>query len=90
MDRALDLAPGCQRLRTLKAECLAHLGRGQEAQELANEVLGRDKNNADAVLVRGLCLYYQDNVDRALQHFQHVLKLAPDHPKAGDAYRVSN
>lgn len=88
MDRALDQASACQRFRLLKAESLAHLGRYQEAQELANDVLGRDKQNADAVLVRGLCLYYQDNIERALAHFQHVLKLAPDHPKALDVYRV--
>ena len=44
--------------------------------------------NADAVFVRGLCLYYQDNVDKAFQHFQQTLRLAPDHSKARDAYRV--
>ena len=44
--------------------------------------------NADAVYVRGLCLYYQDNVDKAFQHFQQTLRLAPDHTKAREAYRV--
>ncbi|KAF4518028.1 hypothetical protein B566_EDAN009261 [Ephemera danica] len=75
MDRALEQAPACHRFRALKAESLAHLGRHQEAQELANEILGRDKNSAEAVLVRGLCLYYQDNVELAIQHFQHKAKL---------------
>ena len=45
---------------------------------------------ADAVYVRGLCLYYQDNMEKAFQHFQQVLRLAPDHTKARDVYRVSS
>ena len=47
-----------------------------------------DSMNADAVYVRGLCLYYQDQLDKAFQHFQQVLRLAPDHKKARDVYRV--
>lgn len=53
-----------------------------------SDVLRQDGLCADAVYVRGLCLYYQDNIDKAFQHFQQVLRLAPDHVKARDAYRV--
>ena len=31
--------------------------------------------NADAIYVRGLCLYYEDNVDKAFTHFQQVYYL---------------
>jgi DnaJ family protein C protein 7 len=44
--------------------------------------------NADAVFVRGLSLYYQDNTEKAFQHFQQVLRLAPDHCKAREALKV--
>lgn len=44
--------------------------------------------NPDAIYVRGICLYYQDSVDKAFQHFQQVLKLVPDHHKAKDVYKV--
>jgi len=37
--------------------------------------------------IRGLCLYYEDNIDKALSHFQQVLKLAPDHGKAKEAFK---
>ncbi|PSN47553.1 DnaJ subfamily C member 7 [Blattella germanica] len=87
MDRILEQVP-CTRFKIKKAECLAFLGRYQEAQEIANDILHVDKQNADAVYVRGMCLYYQDNVDRAFSHFQHVLKLAPDHQKAMDIYKL--
>ncbi len=53
-----------------------------------SDILRQENMNADAVYVRGLCLYYQDNVDKAFQHFQQTLRLAPDHTKARDAYRV--
>lgn len=88
LDRALDQATACVRMKLLKAECLVFLGRYQQAQELANDVVSSDQTNADAIYVRGLCLYYQDNLDRAFSHFQRVLKLAPDHAKALDVYKV--
>merc|ERR1719195_2156080 len=43
--------------------------------------------NADAIYVRGLCLYYEDNVDRAFSHFTQVLRFAPDHVKAKEIYK---
>ena len=54
----------------------------------ASDILRADSMNADAVYVRGLCLYYQDNVEKAFQHFQQVLRLAPDHTKARAVYKV--
>ena len=47
-----------------------------------------DGTNADAMFVRGLCLYYEDYVDKAFSHFQQVLRLAPDHQLAKDTYKV--
>jgi len=35
-----------------------------------------------------MCLYFQDDVDRAFTHFQQVLRLAPDHAKALEIYKV--
>ena len=37
--------------------------------------------------MRGVCLYYQDNQDQAFNHFQHVLRLAPDHAKAKEIFK---
>lgn len=41
-----------------------------------------DSTSADAVYVRGLCLYYNDNLDKGLVHFQRALALDPDHANA--------
>lgn len=87
MDRCLDEASTCERYKLMKAECLAFLGRYQEAQEIANDILHLHKGSADAIYVRGLCLYYEDNIDKAFSHFQQVLRLAPDHAKAMDQYK---
>ena len=54
-----------------------------------SDVLRFEGTNPDAIFVRGLCLYYQDNTEKAFQHFQHVLRFAPDHPKAKLVYKVS-
>jgi DnaJ family protein C protein 7 len=87
LDRALTTATACRQLKTARAECLAFLGRYAESQEVANDLLRMDHMNADAIYVRGLCLYYEDNVDKAFTHFQQVLRLAPDHQKAKDVYK---
>ncbi|KAI4490062.1 PREDICTED: dnaJ homolog subfamily C member 7 [Polistes canadensis] len=87
MDRCCDVSTSCTRFKLIKAECLAFLGRYEEAQEIANDVLHIDKQNADAIYIRGMCLYFQDNVDRAFAHFQQVLRLAPDHDKALEIYK---
>lgn len=87
IDRALSTAVASRPLKVSRAECLAYLGRYGESQEIANDLLRQDSMNADAIYVRGLCLYYEDNVDKAFTHFQHVLRLAPDHQKAKDIYK---
>lgn len=88
LDRALSLATASRQLKISRSECLAFLGRYAEAQELANDLLRQDSMCADAIYVRGLCLYYEDNVDKAFSHFQQVLRFAPDHQKAKDIYKV--
>lgn len=89
MDRCLQHAPTCVRYKITKAECLAFLGRTVEAQDIANNILHVDSGNADAIYVRGICLFYQDNVDKAFSHFQQVLRLAPDHKKCMNIYKRS-
>ncbi|KAK0088967.1 hypothetical protein PV325_010012 [Microctonus aethiopoides] len=87
MDRCCDVSRYCTRFKLMKAECLANLERYQEAQEIANDILYMDRSNVDATYVRGVCLYHQDNVDRAFAYFQEVLRLAPDHTKALTIYK---
>ncbi|KAM9192522.1 LOW QUALITY PROTEIN: dnaJ homolog subfamily C member 7-like [Dugong dugon] len=87
MDRAREFAPACHRFKILKAECLAMLGRYPEAQSVAGDILRMDSTNADALYVRGLCLYYEDCIKKAVQFFVQALKMAPDHDKAYVACR---
>ena len=63
------------------------LGRYQESQEIANDIVRSEPTNSDALFVRGMCLYYQDNAEKAFQHFQRVLQYSPDHVKAQGFYK---
>lgn len=54
-----------------------------------SDILRMDPTNADALYVRGLCLYYEDCIDKAVQFFVQALRMAPDHEKARLACRVS-
>lgn len=87
IDRALNHAVGCFSLKIRKAEYLVFLQRFGDAQEIVNEILLYENSNVDAIYVRGMCLYYQDNQDAAFNHFQHVLRLTPDHQKAKEIYK---
>ncbi|XP_013778273.1 dnaJ homolog subfamily C member 7-like [Limulus polyphemus] len=87
MDRALQQATSSNKLKLIKAECLAFLGRYEEAQNIANDILHIDSLNVDALYVRGMCLYYQDFIEKSYSHLQQVLKLAPDYSKALELYR---
>lgn len=82
IDRALKLAPACSRYRLLKAECLAFLNRCDEAVDIAVSVMKLDSSSADAIYVRGLCLYYTDNLEKGIVHFERALQLDPDHKKS--------
>jgi len=87
MRRLLEFAPFCVSYKGLQAECLALTGKYADAQLLANDILQKDRNNTEALYVRGLCLYYQDQTDRAYTLFQHLLRTNPDCKKARDAYK---
>lgn len=41
-----------------------------------------DSSNAEAVYIRGLCLYYNDNLEKGLIHFERALSLDPDNKNA--------
>ena len=88
IDQALKIASASQRLKLSRPECLGFLRRHKEAQEVANDLLRNDSTNVEAIYIRGLCLYYEDNLDKALSHFQQVLKLAPDFAKAKETFKV--
>ncbi|CRL00944.1 CLUMA_CG014223, isoform A [Clunio marinus] len=82
IDSALKTAQASQRYKLLKAECLALLGRMDEANDIAIGIMKIDSNNCDAIYVRGLTLYYSDNLEKGILHFERTLQLDPDHKKA--------
>lgn len=82
IDSAMKTAQACQRYKLLKAECLALLGRMEEANDIAIGIMKIDSTNCDAIYVRGLSLYYSDNLEKGILHFERSLQLDPDHKKA--------
>ena len=82
IDSALKTAQACQRYKLMKAECLALLGRTDEANDIAIGIMKIDTTNCDAIYVRGLTLYYSDNLEKGIMHFERSLQLDPDHKKA--------
>ncbi len=87
INRALNIGTECLHFKLMKAEYLTLLSKNSEAQEIVNDILRFDSLNVEALYIRGMSLYYSDNVEKAFQHFQQVLRLCPDHNKAKDTYR---
>jgi DnaJ family protein C protein 7 len=87
INRALNIGTECLHFKLMKAEYLTLLSKNNEAQEIVNDILRFDSLNVEALYIRGMSLYYSDNVEKAFQHFQQVLRLCPDHNKAKDTYR---
>lgn len=82
IDSALKIAQACLRLKLVKAEVLAFLGRMEEANDIAIGIMKIDSTNCDAIYVRGLTLYYSDNLEKGIMHFERTLMLDPDHKRA--------
>jgi len=87
MEVALKLATHSLSLQAARAECLAMLGRSQEASEAAGAVLQQDSLNADANYVVGLGLYYEDMIELSFTYFKKVLSVDPGHVKVNEIYR---
>lgn len=85
--RVLDTAPECVKYKLIKAESLALSQRYQEAQDIVTDIIRFDQMNVDALCIRGMVLYYQDNLEKAINHFQQAMKLSPDHRKCLALYK---
>jgi DnaJ family protein C protein 7 len=83
----LEYAPDCLSYKSLSAESMALTQNFSEAQILVNEILRKDQHNLEALYVRGICLYYQDQTDKAMNLFQQLLRTAPDFQKAKEIYK---
>merc|ERR1712123_96768 len=86
---ALQLAPHSNQLRVKLALCLGHQGMFPEAMGELKKVIKNDAKNTEALFVRGLCFYYQEKTDRALESFEMVLKIDPDHERAKEKSKQS-
>eukprot|EP00795_Rhopilema_esculentum_P013731 gene13731-4651_t len=87
MRRLAEYVPDCKKYKASQAEAMVLLGKIEEAQNLANEILRSDISVVEALYVRGLCLYYQDNNEKAYRVFQQIFKMDPDYRKAKEVYR---
>ena len=69
-------------MKLKKAEVLAYCLKHDEVIQIVDPILRRETTNSEALFIRGLGLYYQDNAEKAKAHFQQALKYDPDHRKS--------
>jgi tetratricopeptide (TPR) repeat protein len=81
---ALDILNACgergeqvPRLLALRGECLAGLGRTDEAGRLLDEALEWSPRSLDLLRIRGKLLFHAGKLDRAAPLFERALRLDP-------------
>ena len=77
--QVLEKAPALTQYSLKKAHAMIYHKQVAEGQNLAIDALRHDARNVDALFVRGLALFYDDNMDKAMEHFKQALTFAPDH-----------
>lgn len=82
VDNILKVCSHSQHVQLKRAEALAFCLRHEEVIGIVDSILRKDVTNSEAYFIRGLSLYYQDNLDKALAHFEKALKLEPEHRKS--------
>lgn len=87
-NKILEIATHSTHYRMIKAEALAYQKKYNEASDMATDILRGDSLNVEALYIRGMVLYYQDNIDKAFQHFQTALKLSPEHKRVRELYKL--
>jgi DnaJ family protein C protein 7 len=85
---ALTLAPYSVQLKVLRPKALLGLKKYQEVINLMGEVLRSDPNNPDALYLRGMAMYYSNNIAGAQKHLSNALKLDPDNSTYRKEYKV--
>lgn len=81
-DNILKICTRSQSVQLKRAEALAHCLRHEEVIGIVDSILRKDGTNSEAFYIRGLSLYYQDNLEKALAHFEKALKFEPEHLKS--------
>ncbi|KAK9452961.1 hypothetical protein V1511DRAFT_463240 [Dipodascopsis uninucleata] len=75
--------------RLLKCECLISTGEYEQAASVAVNLLREDKQDSDALVLRGRVLYAQGENQLAASHFMEALRVDPDHKQARELLKRS-
>ncbi|VDP87334.1 unnamed protein product [Echinostoma caproni] len=85
--KCTEIAPGSLDYSLKQLDLLLQLKRFTEAKQRVEMILRTNEASAELLYYRGLCLFYLDHLDKAISHFQHVLRLHPDHVETQQAYK---
>ncbi|THD21338.1 DnaJ subfamily C member 7 [Fasciola hepatica] len=85
--KCAEIAPGSLDYSLKQLDLLLQLKRFTEAKQRVEIILRNNEASAELLYYRGLCLFYLDHLDKAISHFQHVLRLHPDHVETQHAYK---
>mmetsp|Transcript_10796 Transcript_10796/g.19697 ORF Transcript_10796/g.19697 Transcript_10796/m.19697 type:complete len:497 (+) Transcript_10796:280-1770(+) len=87
LDAALEVAKDSLDIRMQRANCAMMQGDMQVAMLDTRNVLSRDKNNLDALVVRGQVYYSLGDIEIAVNHFKEGLRSDPGHKLLKSLYR---
>lgn len=84
---ALDIAPDSTVLLLQRAKMALLKGDHQEAMMDAGNLLKQEKNNLEALSIRGQAYHHMGEMDMSLRHFREGLRLDPDHKEMKEQFK---
>jgi tetratricopeptide (TPR) repeat protein len=81
--RALELRPGFPDIRLAHARALVERGRHEEAATSLDALLAANPRNLDALLLRGLTAYLQEDLETAGTYWNRAAEAHPAEPRVG-------
>lgn len=76
LEIGMKIAGACERFEDLKAECLVHIMRYDQAEKIIREALESNKNRPHMIFTKALLTYYLNGEEliESIQMFEQVLK----------------
>mmetsp|Transcript_13144 Transcript_13144/g.18178 ORF Transcript_13144/g.18178 Transcript_13144/m.18178 type:complete len:488 (+) Transcript_13144:155-1618(+) len=88
LDAAIEIAGESASLRMKRASCAIKTGDLQVAMLDTRNILSRDKNNLEAIALRGQVYYLLGDTEVAVNHFKEGLRSDPGHKRLKQLYRI--
>ena len=82
ISKALKISPSCIRLKLVRGDILARLGKFTQAEKVATDILEKDESHVGANFLKAFSLYHLELMDLAVAALKQTLEHNPSYQRA--------